>query len=180
MQTRERTPEKQGQPVTVATEEDAKTQSKFKCLDIPTAAEDVGYSVRHFRRILVDDGIPILQIGRKFFVLDSDLQQWKDARKAKGPLFGDRIRRSSGGGGETAVVSRQNSQAAYNRLFESIFGSPKAPQLPIKKLTNFKDPEVEERNLRVLAALDARNRRSRKGKYSVQQELDRGDGEPED
>gem|GEM_PF-1475992 len=38
-------------------------------LDIPTAATMAGFSLRHFRRIIEEDSIPIVQIGRKFFIL---------------------------------------------------------------------------------------------------------------
>ena len=43
------------------------TQARTKMfLDIPTAAELAGFSIRHFRRIIEEDRIPIVQIGRKF------------------------------------------------------------------------------------------------------------------
>jgi len=45
-------------------------------LDIPTAALQAGYSSRHFRRIIEEDRIPVMQIGRKFFIVASDLQEW--------------------------------------------------------------------------------------------------------
>lgn len=41
--------------------------------DIPAAAELAGFSLRHFRRIMEEEKIPILRIGRKFFVLGVDL-----------------------------------------------------------------------------------------------------------
>lgn len=46
-------------------------------LNISTAAEEAGFSLRHFRRIIEEDRIPIIQIGRKFFVLRRDLDAWK-------------------------------------------------------------------------------------------------------
>ena len=46
-------------------------------LDISEAAEQAGFSVRHFRRIIGTDRIPVMQIGRKFFVLDRDFRRWK-------------------------------------------------------------------------------------------------------
>src|SRR5947207_15994041 len=52
-----------------------KTQKNF--LDIPTAAHEAGYSPRHFRRIIEEDGIPVLQIGRKFFIVARDFEEWK-------------------------------------------------------------------------------------------------------
>ena len=52
-----------------------KTPRNF--LDIPSAAIQVGYSPRHFRRIIEEDRIPIMQIGRKFFIVTRDLEAWK-------------------------------------------------------------------------------------------------------
>ena len=52
-------------------------------LDIPTAAEMAGFSIRHFRRIIEEDQIPIVQIGRKFFILGRDFNSWESAKKAK-------------------------------------------------------------------------------------------------
>ena len=46
-------------------------------MDIPTAAEMAGFSLRHFRRIIEEDNIPIVQIGRKFFILARDLENWQ-------------------------------------------------------------------------------------------------------
>ena len=55
-----------------------KTQKNF--LDIPTAAHEAGYSPRHFRRIIEEDGIPVLQIGRKFFIVGRDFEAWKQTK----------------------------------------------------------------------------------------------------
>ena len=52
-------------------------------LDIPTASEMAGFSVRHFRRIIEEDQIPIVQIGRRFFILGRDFNSWEAAKKAK-------------------------------------------------------------------------------------------------
>ncbi len=52
-------------------------------LDILTAAEMAGFSIRHFRRIIEEDSIPIVQIGRKFFILGRDFQLWEDRKLAK-------------------------------------------------------------------------------------------------
>ena len=52
-------------------------------LDIPTAAEMAGFSIRHFRRIIEEDGIPIVQIGRKFFILGRDFQSWVTTKGEK-------------------------------------------------------------------------------------------------
>ena len=54
-------------------------------LDIPTAAELAGFSIRHFRRIIEEDSIPIVQIGRKFFILGRDFTNWESSKKTKRP-----------------------------------------------------------------------------------------------
>ncbi len=55
-----------------------RTQKNF--MDIPTAAHEAGYSPRHFRRIIEEDGIPVLQIGRKFFIVAREFEQWKSTK----------------------------------------------------------------------------------------------------
>ena len=55
-----------------------KTRRNF--LDIPTAAFEAGYSSRHFRRIIEEDRIPVMQIGRKYFIIARDLEAWKSTR----------------------------------------------------------------------------------------------------
>jgi hypothetical protein len=55
-----------------------KTQRNF--LDIPSAAYQAGYSSRHFRRIIEEDRIPVMQIGRKCFIVARDLEAWKATR----------------------------------------------------------------------------------------------------
>jgi hypothetical protein len=54
-------------------------------LDIPTAAELAGFSIRHFRRIIEEDHIPIVQIGRKFFILGRYFTNWESSNKLKRP-----------------------------------------------------------------------------------------------
>lgn len=49
-------------------------------LDIPTAASLAGFSIRHFRRIIEDEKIPTMRIGRKFFILGSDFHNWKETK----------------------------------------------------------------------------------------------------
>jgi excisionase family DNA binding protein len=49
-------------------------------LDISTAASRAGFSIRHFRRIVDEDKIPTIRIGRKFFILASDFEQWKSTK----------------------------------------------------------------------------------------------------
>jgi excisionase family DNA binding protein len=51
--------------------------TKKMFLDIPNAAELAGFSVRHFRRIIEEERIRIVQIGRKFFILGADFERWK-------------------------------------------------------------------------------------------------------
>jgi hypothetical protein len=46
-------------------------------LTIPEAAELAGFSSRHFRRIIENAGIPIIQIRQKSFILDRDFRMWK-------------------------------------------------------------------------------------------------------
>jgi hypothetical protein len=53
------------------------TKVARRFMDISTAAFQAGYSTRHFRRIIEEDRIPVLQIGRKMFVLTRDLEAWK-------------------------------------------------------------------------------------------------------
>jgi hypothetical protein len=55
-----------------------KTQKQF--LDIPSAAYQAGYSSRHFRRIIEEDRIPVMQIGRKLFIVAQDLENWMATR----------------------------------------------------------------------------------------------------
>lgn len=52
-------------------------------LNIPNAAELAGFSVRHFRRIIEDEGMQIIQIGRKFFILGRDFEDWQSKKKRK-------------------------------------------------------------------------------------------------
>jgi hypothetical protein len=52
-------------------------------LDIPNAAEMAGFSVRHFRRIIEDEQIRIVQIGRKFFILGVDFERWQSSNRRK-------------------------------------------------------------------------------------------------
>lgn len=55
----------------------AEHSPKRMFLDIPNAAELAGFSVRHFRRIIEDERIRIVQIGRKFFILGADFEKWQ-------------------------------------------------------------------------------------------------------
>jgi len=45
-------------------------------LDIPSAAYQAGYSTRYFRKIIQEDRIPTVEIGRRNFILASDLEAW--------------------------------------------------------------------------------------------------------
>ena len=68
------------------TETATATQTRSKMfLDIPTAAELAGFSIRHFRRIIEEDNIPIVQIGRKFFILGRDFSSWESSKRLKRP-----------------------------------------------------------------------------------------------
>lgn len=57
-------------------------------LDIPRAAQLAGFSTRHFRRIIEEDHIRIVEIGRKFFILGTDFEQWRNSNRPKkrGPI----------------------------------------------------------------------------------------------
>jgi hypothetical protein len=46
-------------------------------LTIPEAAEMAGFSSRHFRRIIENERIPVMQIRQKCFILGRDFQSWK-------------------------------------------------------------------------------------------------------
>lgn len=52
-------------------------------LDVSTAARMAGFSIRHFRRIIEEDEIPIMQIGRKFFIVASNFEAWKESQGQK-------------------------------------------------------------------------------------------------
>ncbi len=55
----------------------AQRKTQMHLLDIPSAAFRAGYSSRHFRRIIEEDHIPVMQIGQKHFVTVTDLETWK-------------------------------------------------------------------------------------------------------
>ena len=57
--------------------------TKRMFLDIPNAAGLAGFSVRHFRRIIEEQQIRIVQIGRKFFILGADFERWQTTKRAK-------------------------------------------------------------------------------------------------
>jgi len=59
------------------------TPTKRLFLDIPNAAGLAGFSVRHFRRIVEENQMKIVQIGRKFFILGADFDRWQATQKAK-------------------------------------------------------------------------------------------------
>jgi hypothetical protein len=42
-----------------------------------------GFSIRHFRRIIEEDEIPIMQIGRKFFIVATKFAEWKASQGQK-------------------------------------------------------------------------------------------------
>jgi hypothetical protein len=67
---------------------ESKMQKRF--WDIPSAAVQAGYSSRHFRRIIEEAGIPVMRIGRKFFILGRDLENWMSMQDA--PRLQDAIK----------------------------------------------------------------------------------------
>lgn len=50
-------------------------------LDMPSAAAFAGFSLRHFRRVVEEDQIPVITLpGRKhgkFFILRQELEKWR-------------------------------------------------------------------------------------------------------
>ena len=46
-------------------------------LAIDTAAKMAGISTRHFHRIIEEERIRVVQIGRKHFILSSDFSHWQ-------------------------------------------------------------------------------------------------------
>ena len=62
---------------------DTTAQKPRMFMDIPTAASMAGFSLRHFRRIMQEDSIPIVQIGRKFFILGRDFSSWESDKRAR-------------------------------------------------------------------------------------------------
>ncbi len=61
-----------------------KIRTKRIFLDIPRAAELVGISLRHFRRMVEDDEIPSFSIRGKFFLLGRELEKWSTEKSKKG------------------------------------------------------------------------------------------------
>ena len=57
--------------------------TKRMFLDIPNAAGLAGFSVRHFRRIIEEERIRIVQIGRKFFIMGADFERWQSEKQLK-------------------------------------------------------------------------------------------------
>jgi hypothetical protein len=59
------------------------SSTKRMFLDIPNAAGLAGFSVRHFRRIIEEERIRIVQIGRKFFIMGADFERWQSEKQPK-------------------------------------------------------------------------------------------------
>jgi len=55
------------------------TQARRRCFGHSTAAELAGFSIRHFRRIIEEDRIPIVQIGPEIFH-SGRIFHWNPAR----------------------------------------------------------------------------------------------------
>jgi excisionase family DNA binding protein len=47
---------------------------------IETAARMSGLSVRHFRRLIDEDGLRVIRIGRRLFIVSADLSHWAKSR----------------------------------------------------------------------------------------------------
>ena len=52
------------------------TGSNKLFLDLSTASSLAGFSSRHFRRIIEEEKIRTMRVGRKFFVLGADFNNW--------------------------------------------------------------------------------------------------------
>ena len=51
------------------------SDTKMKAfLNISSAAQLAGFSTRHFRRIIKEKEIPVMKIGRKFFIISKNLE----------------------------------------------------------------------------------------------------------
>ena len=50
---------------------------------MPTAASRAGFSLRHFRRVIEEDGLRVVPIGRRFFILRTDFDKWAENKKPK-------------------------------------------------------------------------------------------------
>lgn len=57
--------------------------------DFPSAADLAGFSLRHFRRIVEEENLPFIQIGRKFFLTGEVFRAWlikpRERRQGQGP-----------------------------------------------------------------------------------------------
>lgn len=58
-----------------------KPKLKKMFLDIPHAAALAGFSVRQFHKRIKDDGLRVIPIKRKFFILSNDFENWQNSRK---------------------------------------------------------------------------------------------------
>jgi excisionase family DNA binding protein len=52
-------------------------------LDIPTVARDLGTSVRHVRRLVLEKRIPYVKIGGLIRFEPSDIREWIDGQKVR-------------------------------------------------------------------------------------------------
>ena len=52
-------------------------------LSMTNAAKACGMSIRHFRRMYTEKNGKFFQIGRSFFILTKDLEEWKTARASR-------------------------------------------------------------------------------------------------
>lgn len=63
------------------------TEKRTTFMDIPRCAAESGYSLRHFRRLIDDQKIPIVQIRHKFMLLRKDFEAFMASeRKRKSGL----------------------------------------------------------------------------------------------
>lgn len=55
----------------------ANERSRGIWMDLQTAAEEMGISLRQFRRIAEEENLPIIQINRKLFILRKNFEEWQ-------------------------------------------------------------------------------------------------------
>ncbi len=57
-------------------------KTKRRILDIQSAAYLAGFSPRHFRKVIEEDHIPVMYVGKKLFIVAQDLEEWKETKGA--------------------------------------------------------------------------------------------------
>lgn len=55
-------------------------------LDIPGIAEQLHTSIRHIRRLVAEQRIPVVRVGRLIRFDPADIAQWLDANRQRVPV----------------------------------------------------------------------------------------------